>query len=54
MENEGVTLDLGNKSPDITKYDAVFLAPTIPESASIRKEDVYKRQGLYSSISMDE
>lgn len=38
MENEGVTLDLGNKSPDITKYDAVFLAPTIPESASIRKE----------------
>ncbi len=38
LENEGVTLQLGVKSPSIDQYDAVFLAPTIPESAPIYKE----------------
>lgn len=38
LKNEGVNLELGAKSPDIEKYDAIFLAPTIPESAPIRKE----------------
>lgn len=38
LHDEGVTLDLGVKNPDIDKYDAVFLAPTIPVTASIHKE----------------
>ena len=38
LEKEGVTLELGTKYPDIGKYDAIFLAPTIPESALIRNE----------------
>lgn len=38
LKNEGVTLELGISSPDIDKYDAVFLAPTIPEQAPIRKQ----------------
>ncbi len=38
LKKEGITLDLGNDNPDISKYDSIFLAPTIPESAPIRKE----------------
>ena len=38
LKKEGIKLDLGNKTPDISSFDAVFLAPTIPESAPIRKE----------------
>lgn len=38
IKNQGITLDLGVKSPDITAYDSIYLAPTIPESAPIRKQ----------------
>ena len=38
LDKEGVTLNLGDKEQDISDYEAVFLAPTIPESAPIRKE----------------
>lgn len=38
LKKEGVNLNLGNDNPDISSFDAIFLAPTIPESAPIRKE----------------
>ncbi|WP_455645114.1 Mur ligase family protein [Methanosphaera sp.] len=38
LKKEGVTLDLGVKTPVIDDFDAIFLAPTIPETAPIRKE----------------
>ena len=37
LEAMGITLELGVGKPDITGYDAIYLAPTIPESAPIRK-----------------
>lgn len=38
LKNEGVKLDLGVKNPDITGYDAIYLAPTIPETAPIYEQ----------------
>lgn len=38
LVGEGVNLDLGVKNPDISGYDAIYLAPTIPADAPIRKE----------------
>lgn len=38
LEEEGVTLLLGEKSPQIDKYDAIYLAPTIPTTAPIYKQ----------------
>ncbi|OED30711.1 Mur ligase family protein [Methanosphaera sp. WGK6] len=38
LKKEGVVLDLGVKTPVIDDFDAVFLAPTIPDTAPIRKE----------------
>lgn len=35
LKEEGVNLDLGNENPDISGYDAIYLAPTISESAPI-------------------
>ena len=33
MENEGVTLDLGNLTPDLSKFDYVYAAPTLPDNS---------------------
>lgn len=38
LEGEGVTLELGVKNPDITGYDAIYLAPTIPKTAPIYEQ----------------
>jgi len=38
LVDEGINLDLGLDEPDIDGYDAIYLAPTIPESAPIRME----------------
>lgn len=38
LESEGVNLELGADNPDISEYDAIYLAPTIPESAPIFKQ----------------
>lgn len=38
LKSEGVTLDLGVANPDISDYEAVYLAPTIPESAPIYQQ----------------
>ena len=37
MENEGITLDLGNKNPNLNNVEAVYAPPTLPESAPIAK-----------------
>jgi UDP-N-acetylmuramoylalanine--D-glutamate ligase len=37
LEKMGITLSLGVDTPDITGFDAIYLAPTIPESAPIWK-----------------
>ena len=45
MEKEGVKLDLGNKNPDLNGIGAVYVPPTLPDSAPIAKlikeSDVY-------------
>lgn len=38
LEEEGVKLQLGVKQPCIDEFDAVFLAPTIPETAPIYQQ----------------
>lgn len=38
LEKDGINLELNVKTPDISGFDAIYLAPTIPESAPIRKE----------------
>lgn len=38
LKDEGVKLDLGTKNPDISGFDAIYLAPTIPETAPIYDE----------------
>lgn len=38
LKNEGIQLVLGEKHPNISDFDAIFFAPTIPESAQIRKD----------------
>ena len=37
MENEGIKLDLGNKSPNLDGIEAVYAPPTLPDSAPIAK-----------------
>ena len=37
MEKEGVKLDLGNKNPDLKGIEAVYVPPTLPDSAPIAK-----------------
>ena len=34
MEKEGVILDMPNKDPSVEGFDAVYLPPTLPESAN--------------------
>ena len=38
MENEGVTLDMANKNPSVEGFDAVYMPPTLPESAPIAEK----------------
>ncbi|WP_409198343.1 Mur ligase family protein [Methanobrevibacter acididurans] len=44
MENEGVTLDLGNLTPDLSKFDYVYAAPTLPDNSpaaiAIKNSDI--------------
>lgn len=35
MEKEGVTLDLGNQNPTLKDIDAVYIPPTLPDTAPI-------------------
>ena len=37
MENEGITLDLGNKNPNLNNVEAVYAPPTLPDLAPIAK-----------------
>ena len=37
MEKEGVTLDMANKNPSVDGFDAVYMPPTLPETAPIAK-----------------
>ena len=37
MEKEGVVLDLGNKNPTLDGIEAVYMPPTLPDSAPIAK-----------------
>jgi len=37
MESEGVTLDLADKNPSLNDFDAVYIPPTLPDSAPIAK-----------------
>jgi UDP-N-acetylmuramoylalanine--D-glutamate ligase len=37
MENEGVILDLANQNPSLDGIEAVYMPPTLPESAPIAK-----------------
>ena len=37
MKSMGITLSLGINEPDVTGFDSIYLAPTIPQSAPIRK-----------------
>ena len=38
MESEGVILDLGNKNPSADGFDAVYMPPTLPETAPIAQK----------------
>lgn len=38
MENEGVTLDLGNPTPNIKEYTHVYASPTLPKNSYAAKE----------------
>ena len=38
LKGEGVNLLLGVKSLDLSDYDSIYLSPTVPQSAPIRKE----------------
>lgn len=38
MEKEGVTLDLGNSDPSVEGFDAVYVPPTLPETAPIAQK----------------
>ncbi|MGN0176972.1 MAG: Mur ligase family protein [Methanobrevibacter sp.] len=38
MEKEGVTLDMPNKNPSVEGFDAAYLPPTLPESATIAQK----------------
>ena len=36
LKKEGINFELGVKTPDISQYESIYLAPTIPEDAEIR------------------
>ena len=38
MENEGVKLDMANKDPSVEGFQAVYMPPTLPESAPIAQK----------------
>lgn len=38
MEKEGVILDMANKDPSVEGFDAVYMPPTLPETAPIAKK----------------
>ena len=38
MESEGVILDLGNKEPSVDGFDAVYMPPTLPQTAPIAQK----------------
>ncbi len=38
LENEGVKLDMANKDPSVDGFDAVYMPPTLPESAPIAQK----------------
>ncbi|WP_458454933.1 Mur ligase family protein [Methanobrevibacter sp.] len=38
MEKEGVVLDMANKDPSVDAFDAVYMPPTLPESAPIAQK----------------
>lgn len=38
LEDEGITLNLGEEHPIIDEYEAIYLAPTIPKTAPIYKQ----------------
>ena len=38
LENEGVKLDMANKDPSVDGFDAVYMLPTLPESAPIAQK----------------
>ena len=38
MEKEGVKLDLANKDPSVEGFDAVYMPPTLPNTAPIAKK----------------
>ena len=38
MEKEGVTLDMANKDPSVDGFEAVYIPPTLPDSAPIAKK----------------
>ncbi|MDO5809852.1 MAG: Mur ligase family protein [Methanobrevibacter sp.] len=38
MEKEGVTLDMANKNPSVDGFEAVYMPPTLPDSAPIAKK----------------
>ena len=38
MENEGVRLDMANKDPSVEGFEAVYMPPTLPESAPIARK----------------
>ncbi len=38
LENEGVKLDMANKNPSVEGFDAVYMPPTLPDSAPIAQQ----------------
>lgn len=38
LKKEGINFELGVKTPDISEYESIYLAPTIPKDAEIRIE----------------
>lgn len=38
IEKEGVTLDMPNKDPSVDGFDAVYMPPTLPDSAPVAKK----------------
>lgn len=49
LKEEGVTLNLGVSQPDITDYDAVFLAPTISEESDLYQNVIKSSKTLITS-----
>ena len=38
MEKEGVKLDMANKDPSVEGFEAVYMPPTLPETAPIAQK----------------